>query len=299
MIRICYTIFFQLKKGTTATTTNSHLFSHLSYTIYLLVRAFYHEGRLWCRKSSANKCLGVWCHSPWSAILFWPTTALCNVRWQIHLPLFPYLSVRALSLGVGPRTAPNVLKIVFHSSWILCHLNPLALFAAAPPDRRVCPMDFPCQFTRHDWIMAPGLDCIIYADEEMKTRESSNFLKSSQLESSAKTRALIPSSWFSLAWCLCCSALVHKEGLSVLVTAHCTSLSSPLGFIKSPSAWFPWRSMYWAQNLGLSFHFLSTPSCTSRQPIIISMFDDRTGMSGLPQRVILVSAKDLGNSQIL
>lgn len=62
---------------------------------------------------------------------------LCGARWQRHLPLLPYLSLRALPLGVGSRTAPSVLKTVLHLSWIRCHvMNPPALFAAAPPEKK-------------------------------------------------------------------------------------------------------------------------------------------------------------------
>lgn len=64
--------------------------------------------------------------------------SLCKAWWQRLLPLLLYLSVRALSLGVGPMSAPNVFKTVLHLSWILCCLmNPLALSAAAPPEGRV------------------------------------------------------------------------------------------------------------------------------------------------------------------
>lgn len=61
---------------------------------------------------------------------------LCGARWQRHLPLLPYLPLRALPLAVGPRTAPSVLKTVLHLSWTWCHVMILlALFAAAPPEK--------------------------------------------------------------------------------------------------------------------------------------------------------------------
>lgn len=119
-----------------------------------------------------SKCLGTWCYSSLrSTILLWGGGAtLCNVA--NTLPF--YFPVRDLPQGVGPRTAPNVLKIILPLSWILCHFVTIPICLVQLLQRGESPNPY-------------GLGLLVHlalnhsrSSKETKIGDSSNFPQISQ-----------------------------------------------------------------------------------------------------------------------